>query len=138
MSEPIQLTATVDKVWNNEGHPKRALVIDGKKYGDYDGSKSAGVNNGDTVSFMYKESGQYLNVFSKVTVVTAGNGASSSTPQGGSPAAPQGADNRQVMIMKQNGLGHAVNYCNANMPDGYQPEAAIDVAKQFLEWYLES
>jgi hypothetical protein len=134
MSEPTQITGTVEKVWNNDRFPKRALVIDGKKYGDYDGSKSEGVKEGDTVSFTFKESGQYLNMFGKATVVTAGNAGA---PPASAPAPSGSVDTRQIMIMKQNGLGHAVQYCNANNPDGYMPDQAIDVAKQFLEWYLE-
>ncbi len=137
MSDPIQLTGEVSQVYNNAPkYPNRVLVIDGNKYGDYDGSKTAGINKGDTVSFTYKASGQYLNVFGKATVVSAGNGGAPAQ-QGGAPAATSGPDARQVMIMKQNAVGHAVNYVNKNY-DSPSPEQVIAVAKEFLAWYLEA
>ena len=150
MSDPIQLTGEVSKIWNNEPkRPYRVLVIDGKRYTDYDGKKTEGVAEGATVSFTYSDTGQYLNIFSKVAVVSAGNAPVSSVPVANLISAPpdivpntavaallQGPDARQVMIMKQNAVGHAVNFCNKQR-DNPTPDEVVGVAHVFLTWYME-
>ena len=129
MSDIQTKTGTVEKVYHNERFPKVNLVIDGAKFSDYDG-KNIGqdVTEGATVSFPYKQNGQYSNIAGKVTVTSPG---SAPAP----PVAPGQVDKRQIMIMRQNALGHAIQFCNKTYPDGYEYSQAMVIAAEFVEWY---
>tara|TARA_B110000285_G_scaffold182801_1_gene206704 strand:- start:196 stop:666 length:471 start_codon:yes stop_codon:yes gene_type:complete len=133
MSDIQTVTGTIKTRYNNDRNPKVNLVMDdGGKYSDYSGDNvPAEAVAGATVTFAMKTNGQYQNVAGKVQVVSASAQAPQAQPQG----APQGVDTRQVMIMRQNAMGHAVQYCNKTKPDGYEVDDAILVATKLVEWY---
>jgi N-acetylmuramoyl-L-alanine amidase CwlA len=139
MSDIQTVTGTIKTRYNNDRNPKVNLVMDdGGKYSDYSGDNvPAEAVAGATVTFAMKTNGQYKNVAGKVQVVSASTQApqAQSQPQGQPQGAPQGVDTRQVMIMRQNAMGHAVQFCNKTHPDGYTVEDAIAEAEKMLAWY---
>ena len=141
MSDIGQFTGTIETRYNNDRKPAVNLVMDcGTRFSDYSGDNvPAEAQNGATVSFPYKVNGQYNNIAGKVTVV-APSAQAQPAPTAPPPAQQQQApagqvDKRQLMIMRQNAMGHAVNYCNKIKDGGYTPEEAITVAEQMLAWY---
>lgn len=132
MSDIQTVTGTIKTRYNNDRNPKVNLVMDdGGKYSDYSGDNvPAEAVAGATVTFAMKTNGQYQNVAGKVQVVSASAQAPAAAPQ-----APGAVDTRQLMIMRQNSMGHAVNFCNKTKPDGYTVEEAIAVAETMLTWY---
>jgi len=119
----------VEKRYDNDRFPKTSLVVDGVKYGDYDGSKTAGIAQGDMVEITFKVSGQYKNISKRVVKVEHTGATPSTAPIKSS--APAGklpiSLARDRAIIRQNALTAAVNY---STPEA-TPEAVVEVARVF-------
>lgn len=104
----------------------KALLVDGVWYGAYNLSQCNGATTGNNVSFNAFQKGKYWNIDGDVTVSSAGTASANS----GS------ADDRQLMILRQNALTNAVNLFvgyrgEASMPE---PLEVLRLAKTFASF----
>ena len=132
---------SIKKIYRNDKPPMvNLLAEDGAKYSDYEGKNVPhSITEGSTVSFEFKQNGQWNNVAGPVQLLAPGLPAANTggvTAPAGAPAPAAGPDARSLHIMRQNAMGHAVNFVNKQLACA-SPEDAIGTAKKFVAWYLE-
>ena len=139
---------SIKKIYRNDKPPMvNLLAEDGAKYSDYDGKNvPLSITEGSTVSFEFKQNGQWNNVAGPVQLLTPGLPAANTsgvTAPAGAPAstagpAVQGKPDSQFrsvpQLLKGDAMAHAATLCARADSD---TSFVIEQAKIIYAWYLE-